>query len=151
MEKAREVSRQGGPGEKDQLALPPEATARLQQQGIADQAAGWLTALTSSKLVLFGLLFVIAALFSMLASNAAAAVIVAPVAIAAATTLEVDPKAALLAMAYGCSCNFIVPYSQCNLLVMAPGGYKAADFVRAGLVLSLVMAATTISVLALMG
>jgi di/tricarboxylate transporter len=123
----------------------------LQETGIADQAAGLLTALTSSQIVLFGLLFVLGAAFSMLASNAAAAVIVAPVALAAAETLSIDPKAALLAMAYGCSCNFIVPYSQCNLIVMAPGGYKAGDFLRAGIALSFVMAATTIATLAILG
>ena len=80
----------------------------------------------------------------MLASNAAAAVIVAPVAAKAAIAMDVDPKLALLAMAYGCSCNFIVPYSQCNLLVVAPGGYRAKDFVKAGLAMSVVMAVTTI-------
>ncbi len=123
----------------------------LTQTGIDQLAADWITGIVSDKLTLFAVLFVIAAAFSMLASNAAAAVIVAPVAIAAADTLSIDPKAALLAMAYGCSCNFIVPYSQCNLIVMAPGGYKAVDFVKAGLVLSVVMAVTTVVVLAIMG
>ncbi len=117
----------------------------LEQQGIASQAAGWLTAMSDSPTLLFGMLFLLAAAFSNLASNAAAAVIMAPVAAQVALDVPgIETKAALLAMAYGCSCNFIVPYSQCNLLVMAPGGYGAKDFIRVGLAASLVMALTTI-------
>jgi len=116
----------------------------LEQQNIAAQVADFLTRISSGPSSLFALLFFLAMGFSLLASNAAAAVIVAPVAVRAAAALDVDPKAALLAMAYGCSCNFIVPYSQCNLLVMAPGGYRFRDFLRVGIPLSVVMAITTI-------
>lgn len=120
----------------------------LEKQGIAGQAADWLTAMSHSPTILFAMLFLLAAVFSNLASNAAAAVIMAPVAAQVALTVPgIETKAALLAMAYGCSCNFIVPYSQCNLLVMAPGGYAAKDFIRVGLAASVVMAITTIAVL----
>ncbi|MDF1700866.1 MAG: SLC13 family permease, partial [Planctomycetota bacterium] len=107
----------------------------LEKQGIASQAAEWLTMMSADPTVLFAMLFLLAAAFSNLASNAAAAVIMAPVAAQVALDVPgIETKAALLAMAYGCSCNFIVPYSQCNLLVMAPGGYRARDFIRVGLV-----------------
>lgn len=120
----------------------------LEQQKIDRAVADLLTGIATDPTAVFAMLFVLAAVFSNLASNAAAAVIMAPVAAKAAAVIPgMDPKAALLAMAYGCSCNFIVPYSQCNLLVMAPGGYRARDFIRAGLLLSLVMGATTILVL----
>ncbi len=116
----------------------------LEQQQIAKFVATLLTDIASNPTVVFGMLFFLAAIFSNLASNAAAAVIMAPVAAQAAAVVPgMDAKGALLAMAYGCSCNFIVPYSQCNLIVMAPGGYRARDFIRAGLVLSVVMAITT--------
>ena len=116
----------------------------LEVHGIADIVADLMKEVAWNDLSLFALLFLLGAAFSMLASNAAAAVIVAPVAVKAAAVMGVDMKAALLAMAYGCSCNFIVPYSQCNLRVVAPGGYRPRDFLRAGIAMSLVMAATTI-------
>ena len=52
-----------------------------------------------------------------------AAVIIAPIAgqIAARGPLELET--ALLSVAYGCSCAFILPLSQWNLMVMGPGGY----------------------------
>ena len=68
-------------------------------------------------------------------------VIVAPVAVA--TTL--DPKVGLLAVAYGASCAFLLPFAQCNILVMAPGGYKTRDFLRLGSMMTVVMALATIA------
>ncbi len=128
----------------------PLGTA-LEEQQIAGGVATFLTDLSSEPLVLFALLFGMAAVFSNLASNAAAAVIMAPVAVRIAAGVEgMEPKAALLAMAYGCSCNFIVPYSQCNLIVMAPGGYQARDFIKVGLVMAVVMAITTMITLSFM-
>ena len=47
-------------------------------------------------------------------------------------------------MGYGCSCAFLLPFAQCNILVMAPGGYTTRDFVRVGAAMSVVMALVTI-------
>ena len=74
----------------------------------------------------------------------------APVAAAVAPIVDVDPRQTLLAMAYGCSCNFLLPFAhQCNLMVMGPGGYRTRDFARVGIGLSIVMAVTAVAVLAL--
>ena len=53
-------------------------------------------------------------------------------------------------MAYGCSGAFILPFAQWNLLVMAPGGYRASDYMKVGLGLSLVMGATAVAALSLL-
>ena len=56
----------------------------------------------------------------------------------------------LLAVAYGASCAFVLPFAhQCNLMVMGPGGYRTRDFARVGIGLSIVMAVTAVAVLAL--
>ena len=39
-----------------------------------------------------------------------------------------DVPLTLLAVAYGCSCAFVMPYHQWNLLVTTPGGYRNRDF-----------------------
>jgi len=98
----------------------------------------------------FGMLFAISALLSTTSNNAAAAVILAPVAYAAAQSSGVDVGQAFLAVAYGASCAFILPFAhQCNLMVMGPGGYTTRHFVRVGIGLSIVMAITAVVLLSI--
>ncbi|MDJ0976082.1 MAG: SLC13 family permease [Planctomycetota bacterium] len=125
----------------------------LDQVGIAGSVAEWFRPVNDALGLtgVYGVLFLITATLSVLTSNAAAAVIMAPVAAKAATLIGLDPRNALLAMAYGCSCNFLLPFAQCNLLVMGPGGYGTKDFIRVGIGLSIVMAITTIGMLAYLG
>ena len=92
----------------------------------------------------YGLLFLLAGGLAVLTSNAAAAVIAAPIAARAALESGLDVRDALLVMGYGCSCAFLLPFAQCNILVMAPGGYTTRDFVRVGAAMSVVMAAVVI-------
>lgn len=124
----------------------------LFQTGVAGQLAATLfpADMNLSKLYVFGVLFAVSALLSTTSNNAAAAVILAPVAYAAAESSGVDVGMTFLAVAYGASCAFILPFAhQCNLMVMGPGGYKTKDFVKVGTGLSIVMAATAIVLLAL--
>jgi di/tricarboxylate transporter len=103
-----------------------------------------------SQFYVFGVLFAISALLSTTSNNAAAAVILAPVAYTAAASSGVDVGMTFLAVAYGASCAFILPFAhQCNLMVMGPGGYKTMDFVKVGTGLSIVMALTAVILLAL--
>jgi len=125
----------------------------LQVHGVADHAAAALTALASQygPEALLGALFLTAAAVSITSSNAAAAVILAPVAARAAEGLAISPKATLLAVAYGCSCAFIVPFAnQCNLMVAAPGGYSTKDFLRGGSGLSVVVCVVAVAALSLL-
>ena len=103
-----------------------------------------------SQFYVFGVLFAVSALLSTTSNNAAAAVILSPVAYAAAESSGVDVSMAFLAVAYGASCAFVLPFAhQCNLMIMGPGGYQTKDFVKVGAGLSIVMAATAIVLLAL--
>jgi len=124
----------------------------LFQTGVAGKLAETLfpVGMGLGKLYVFGVLFAISALLSTTSNNAAAAVILAPVAYAAADSSGVDVGQAFLAVAYGASCAFVLPFAhQCNLMVMRPGGYSTKDFVKVGAGLSIVMAATAIFLLAL--
>ncbi len=118
----------------------------LDRHDVAAVAAGWISDFgeVAGAMGVFGALFLLAATVAVLTSNAAAAVIVAPVAARAALAAGIDLSDALLVMGYGCSCAFLLPFAQCNILVMAPGGYKTRDFIRVGAWMSLVMAVTTI-------
>ncbi|HAC57916.1 MAG TPA: SLC13 family permease, partial [Rhodobiaceae bacterium] len=67
-------------------------------------------------------------------NNAATALIMAPISIAIAQVLDVNPDAFLMTIAIGASCAFLTPIGhQSNTLVMGPGGYKFSDYWRLGL------------------
>ena len=71
-------------------------------------------------------------------NNAAAAVLMAPIAVRVAEGLEVSPDPFLIAVAVGCSCAFLTPIGhQSNTLVMEPGGYKFGNYARMGLPLEI--------------
>jgi di/tricarboxylate transporter len=76
-------------------------------------------------------------LLSNVVNNAAAAVLMAPIAISLAQGMEVSVDPLLMAVAIGASCAFLTPVGhQSNALVMAPGGYRFGDYWRLGLPLS---------------
>ena len=70
-------------------------------------------------------------------SNAAAALLVLPVALSASSLLGVDPRPFAVSVAVGASLAFMTPLEPACLLVMSTGRYRFADFLRFGLPLSL--------------
>ena len=72
----------------------------------------------------------------------------AQVGVGAATTLGINPDAALLAVLVGSSCDFLTPIGhQNNLLVMRPGNYRFSDYPKVGLPLSVLAVLITAFVL----
>jgi len=73
-------------------------------------------------------------------NNAATVLIMAPIGASLAQALGLNPDAFLMAVAVGAACDFLTPIGhQCNTLVMAPGGYRFADYPRLGAPLSLIV------------
>lgn len=73
-------------------------------------------------------------------NNAAAVLMLGPVAGVVAKSLGYNADPFLMAVALGCACDFLTPIGhQNNLLVMGPGGYRFGDFWRLGLPLSLMV------------
>jgi di/tricarboxylate transporter len=124
----------------------------LFQTGVAGKLAATLfpAGMSLGNFYVFGVLFAVSAVLSTTSNNAAAAVILAPVAYAAAQSSGVDVGKAFLAVAYGASCAFVLPFAhQCNLMIMGPGGYRTKDFAKVGIGLSVVMAITAVVFLSL--
>ncbi|MDP6515020.1 MAG: SLC13 family permease, partial [Alphaproteobacteria bacterium] len=66
-------------------------------------------------------------------SNNASAVLFTPIAVNLAHELGVDPMIFVFTVIFGASCSFASPIGyQTNLLVMAAGHYRFADFIRTG-------------------
>lgn len=77
-------------------------------------------------------------------SNSAAAVVLVPVAIAAAGALGVAPMPFVIAVMLAASSSFITPIGyQTNTFIYGPGGYRFSDFLRVGAPLNLLLAAAS--------
>jgi len=86
------------------------------------------------------LIFICTMCLTDIINNAAAAVLIAPIAIKAALLLNVSPDPFLMAVAVAASCAFLTPIGhQSNTLVMGPGGYKFGDYWRLGLPLEIII------------
>jgi di/tricarboxylate transporter len=95
-------------------------------------------------LLLLGVFYLFTALLTNLISNNASVVLMIPIAIDAAVTLDANPFAFVLAVTFAASTAFMTPIGyQTNLMVYAPGGYRFADFARVGLPLQLLLTIVT--------
>jgi di/tricarboxylate transporter len=84
-------------------------------------------------LFVLGALLAFTSLITEILSNAAAAVLLAPIAISLAIQLGVSPYPFLMGVAVAASSSFMTPIShQANTLVFGPGRYKFSDYVRVG-------------------
>ena len=73
-------------------------------------------------------------------SNNATAILLLPIAVSAAQSLSVDPKAFIVAVCFGASACFATPIGyQTNLLVYGPGGYRFSDYFKLGMPLNLLI------------
>ena len=113
-------------------------------QWIADQ---FLTLLNGAPIwMLQAAVAVLATAFTLVMSNVGATVLLVPLAVNIAIGANADPALFALTVAISTSNSFLIPTHQVNALIMGPGAYKVADFMRAGgvmtilfLIVSLVM------------
>jgi len=72
-------------------------------------------------------------------SNAAAALVMLPIAMAAAAQLGVEPRSLAVLVTLAASLSFITPFEPACLLVYGPGKYRFVDFARVGAPLTLIV------------
>jgi len=117
--------------------------------GQAMESTGGAALIASQMLVLgenlsiasvLAMILVGTTLLSNVVNNAAAAIVVAPIALSLASELQMPSDAVLMAVAVGASCAFMTPIGhQSNALVMEPGGYEFGDYWRLGLPLTIIV------------
>ena len=90
-------------------------------------------------------------LLTMFISNTATAVLMAPIAMSAASSVGIAPHAFLFAVAVAASMCFASPFSTPpNALVMQAGRYTFMDYIRVGLPLQVIMGVVMVFVLPLL-
>jgi di/tricarboxylate transporter len=96
---------------------------------------------------MMSLLFAITAGLGLVLSNTASAVLVAPIAIYAAEALGVSPYPFAIAVLIAASCAYSTPVSTPVVtLVVDPGRYRFADFIKVGVPLLVLSYFTTMLV-----
>jgi di/tricarboxylate transporter len=116
-------------------AMMPLSTAMI-ETGAAQLVAERLVSVVgnSGPYALLAGLFVLTAVLGQLISNTATALIVIPIAVSAATQINLSPQPVLMSVAVAAAAAFLTPIATpTNLMVMAPGGYKFGDYWKLGL------------------
>ena len=122
----------------------------IEKTGLADL----LSLLIVDGAAVFGTVGVMAALYlatsllTELVTNNGAAAIMLAIALSAAEQVGAPPDAFAIAVALAASASFMTPIGyQTNLMVMAPGGYRFSDYLKAGVVLDAIVGSTIIAMI----
>lgn len=79
-------------------------------------------------------LFVITVVFGQLISNTATALVMIPIAVAAADQLQISPQPILMSVCVAAAVAFLTPVATpANMIIMGPAGYRFGDYWRLGL------------------
>ncbi len=90
---------------------------------------------------------ILASLFTLIISNVGATVLLVPLAINIALGVDANPAVFALTVALATSNSFLIPTHQVNALIMGPGGYHVADFLKAGSIMSIMFIVIIVTML----
>ncbi len=93
------------------------------------------------------MLAIVASGFSLVISNVGATVLLVPFAINLAVAIGADPAMYALTVAISTSNSFLIPTHQVNALIMGPGEYRVADFLRVGGIMTILFLVVSLLVL----
>lgn len=120
----------------------------MNESGAANSIAESLISLAGGDSMLaLASVFLATMICTELITNNAAAVLMFPIALQTAATLDSNPTAFVITVMIAASASFLTPFGyQTNLMVFGVGGYRAIDYVRFGLPLSLIVFVVTMLV-----
>ena len=90
---------------------------------------------------------ILATAFSLVMSNVGATVLLVPLAVSIAVAAGANPAVFALTVAISTSNSFIIPTHQVNALIMGPAGYRVADFVKSGGIMTVLFLIVSLLVL----
>lgn len=89
--------------------------------------------------------FLMTLLLTETVTNNAAAALAFPIALSTAQAFNADPMPFIMAVAYGASACFLIPFGyQTHLMVYSPGRYRLQDYLKTGLPVSIMYSVTVI-------
>jgi len=114
--------------------------AAIETSGLAALVASWIVqpAMAIGPIAVLAAIVLATLALTELITNNAAAVLIFPIAIAAAQQIGVEPRAFGIAVALAASMSFLTPIGyQTNTMIYGPGGYRFGDYARLGLPLTI--------------
>ncbi|MCB1134457.1 MAG: anion permease, partial [Verrucomicrobiae bacterium] len=114
----------------------------MEKSGGAELLAGWVVDAMRQygPVPILAATYLLASLLTEMVTNNAVAILLTPVVISIAASLEVDPRPFIVAVMFGASASFITPIGyQTNTYVYGAGGYRFIDFTRVGAPLNLIL------------
>lgn len=89
---------------------------------------------------MIGALYLVTSIITAFLTNSTTAVLLTPIVLQIARDMGIDPKPLLIAVTFGASASFFTPIGyQTNLMVMGPGGYFFRDYLKIGLLMTLLL------------
>ena len=121
----------------------------VQSSGTAEWIAGQILGLMGGMpaWALQAAVAVLATIFTLVMSNIGATVLLVPLSVNIAIGAGADPALFALTVAISTSNSFLIPTHQVNALIMGPAGYRVADFMRAGGVMTCLFLIVSLAVL----
>ncbi|MGI8560053.1 MAG: SLC13 family permease [Luteimonas sp.] len=117
------------------IAMEQTGTAQLLADTLLQVVRDW------SALHVLLVMFAAAALLTQILSDAATTVLLGPIAVVLAQSLGLPPTPFVVCTALGAVVAFLTPIGHHgNLLILGPGQYRFADFLRVGMPLTVLMA-----------
>ena len=93
-----------------------------------------------NTIYIISFLFIITAILTNILSNNATAVLMSPIAIDLAYTINAPIEPFIFCIIFAANCSFATPMGyQTNLLVMGPGEYRFSDYIKAGVPLIIIL------------
>lgn len=93
----------------------------------------------------FAGIFLLTLLMTETVTNNAAAALAFPIALSTAQAFNADPMPFIMAVTYGASACFLIPFGyQTHLMVYSPGRYRLQDYLKTGLPVSVMYSLTVL-------
>ncbi|MCB2205068.1 SLC13 family permease [bacterium] len=122
----------------------------MESSGLASQLSDTLISMVGQfgPLAFLAILYLLTALLTGIMSNAATAVLIAPIAFAGAESLGISARPLLVAVTFAASASFLTPVGyQTNTMIYGVGQYRFADFLKIGTPLTLLFWALSVLLL----
>jgi di/tricarboxylate transporter len=121
----------------------------MEKTGAAKLAAQYVTRHLGDygPIMVMGGFFLFAVALTQTMVNAAAALLLTPIAINVAQQLQANPRAFAMTIAIAASTSFATPIEPACAIVYGPGRYRFADYIRVGGILTICVMAVTLLVI----
>ena len=125
-------------------AMATTGTAELIAQALMTHVA------QGNAIIALAIMIIVTMTLSDFMNNAATAAVMCPIAIGAASALDVSADPLLMGVAVGASCAFLTPIGhQNNTLILGPGGFRFGDYWKLGLPLEVIVVAVSVPMILL--